>query len=219
LYEQALQYTDSQVGRLMQRLDELSRLDNTIIVIVSDHGEEFMERGRWGHREVNLHDEILKVPLIILLPGLAAGQVVQHQVRTLDIMPTLLELSNCPPPKGLMGTSLVPIWTQPVTGNVEEISISERFRNDSHIIAARTESFKYIWDSHQKNHPRLFDLQADPGEREDVSQQFPQVVRRFQSLIDSHLLFAAQSQSTRQTAQIELDDAVIQRLHDLGYIE
>ena len=101
LYEEALLYTVAQVGKLLDYLEQSGLAENTIVVAVSDHGEEFLEHGRWGHWENNLYDEILKVPLIIRLPGLEQGHVVDQQVRLLDLMPTLLSLTSVSAPDAL----------------------------------------------------------------------------------------------------------------------
>jgi arylsulfatase A-like enzyme len=218
LYEEALHYTDVQIGRLLDYLERSGRLNDTIVIIVSDHGEEFLERRRWGHFETNLYDEILKVPLILYLPGLPAGQVVQRQVRTLDIMPTVLELCGCPPPDGLEGASLVPLWEGENRTYEPETSISEKWRDDHHIIAVRTQSFKYIWNSRQPEQPQLYDLSADPGELDNVRARYPEQARQFQAQVDAHLSRVAQTRQPTQTAMPELDEQLIRRLHDLGYI-
>lgn len=111
LYDRAVQNTDGQIGQLLEYLKNSGIAENTIFIVASDHGEEFLERKHWGHVETNLHDEIVKVPLIVRLPGQTVGQVVQRQVRTLDIMPTILSLCNCPIPDGVDGCSLIPLWT------------------------------------------------------------------------------------------------------------
>ncbi|HNB50455.1 MAG TPA: sulfatase, partial [Anaerolineales bacterium] len=111
LYERAIQYTDAHIGKLLNKLDALGLRENTIIILLSDHGEEFLERSRWGHFETNLYDEILHVPLLISLPGREA-QTVHRQVRTLDLMPTILDLAGAPAPHGMEGASLAPLWEQ-----------------------------------------------------------------------------------------------------------
>jgi arylsulfatase A-like enzyme len=103
LYERAVSYTDAQIGRLLDLLERRDLMRNTAIILVSDHGEEFLERGRWGHFESNLYDEILHVPLILRLPGMDQGKIVKNQVRTLDIMPTILEVCGCSPPGEMLG--------------------------------------------------------------------------------------------------------------------
>jgi len=219
LYEQALQYTDDQIGRFIKTLDKLGHLANTIVIITSDHGEEFMERGRWGHLEINLYDEILKVPLIINLPDLLGSRVIQRQVRLLDLMPTILDLCTCLPPEGLQGTSLVPLWTQDSFGNEAEISISERLRNDSHIVAVRTEAFKYIWDSRHPHQAKLHDLQFDPGERYNVSLRYPELSRKFQDCVATHISLVSQTSPKHQVLEPIMEDEILRRLRDLGYVE
>lgn len=219
LYEQALKYLDDQIGVLIRHLKELGHLDNTAIVLVSDHGEEFLERGRWGHLETNLHDEIIRVPLIVHLPELTGAQVVQRQVSTLDIMPTILELCECPSPSGLLGTSLTPLWSQRDDEYNVEISISEMWREHWHIIAVRTRSHKYIWDSRKPDQSKLYDLEIDPGEKRDVHDRYPEQVKRFQSIVNQHLNYIAETAPADLLAEPELNSQVMQRLRDLGYVE
>lgn len=220
LYEEAVRYTDVQIGRLLDYLETSGRLDNTIIILVSDHGEEFLERSRWGHFESNLYDEILKVPFIIYLPGESSGKIVEHQVRTLDIMPTVLDLCGCPAPENLEGASLTPLWNHHAGEYNVELSISEMWRDNQHIVAVRTTQFKYIWKSRYPDDPELYDLQTDPAERDNIYSRDPEQSRRFQACVDDHLRrVAAQAATMNQSIEPELDDEVIQRLRDLGYVE
>jgi arylsulfatase A-like enzyme len=219
LYEQSLQYLDSQIGRLMTYLAELGFDGNTIIIVASDHGEEFLDHGRWGHWESNLYDEILRVPLIIRLPDGPQGQVIPQQVRLLDLMPTMLDLCGCPLPGDLMGVSLLPLWTQAEAEYAGESAISEMRRDPWHRIAVRTEAFKYIWDSKRPDHPLFYDLQADPGEKQDVSQHYPHELGRFQAQVDEHRRRVAETEPATTAPAVEYDEEVTRRLHDLGYIE
>jgi arylsulfatase A-like enzyme len=218
LYEQAIRYTDAQIGRLLDCLDRSGQLSNTVIILVSDHGEEFLERGHWGHFERNLHDEILRVPLIIRLPGSTSGHVVQ-QVRTLDLMPTVLELTGCPPLAGLEGASLIPLWMQSDAIYSVQIAISEMWRDHRHIVAARTEAFNYIWDSRDPDQSELYDLHADPGERHNVRDLYPEKARQFQAHIDAHLQRVAAQETTPANFDAKPDAELLRRLRDLGYVE
>jgi len=219
LYEQAIEYTDAQIGRLLARLDDLGIADNTIIIIVSDHGEEFLERGQWGHFEVNLHDEILRVPLIIHLPGSQEGKTIRRQVRTLDLMPTILELGGAPQAKGMEGKSLLPLWAVGEDAYPPQISISEMWRDHWHIIAIRTEKFKYIWNSRQPDQPELFNLYLDPVEKKNVLPQYPEDARKFQSIVNQHLERGVQTAPQKPAAIPDMDEKMIRRLRDLGYVE
>jgi arylsulfatase A-like enzyme len=219
LYERSLQYLDTHIGRLMSYLAGLGYDANTIIIVASDHGEEFFDHGRWGHWESNLYDEILKTPLIIRLPNGPRGQVIRQQVRLLDLMPTILDLCDCPSPGGLMGTSLIPLWRQSEAPYAGKPAISEMRRDPWHRVAVRTEAFKYIWDSKHPNQPQLYDLLADPGEEHDVSDQYPQEVGRFQAHVDEHLRRVAETEPVRPVQKPEYEEEVASRLRDLGYIE
>jgi arylsulfatase A-like enzyme len=140
MYERSLQYLDAHIGRLMNQLDQLGFGSNTIVIAVADHGEEFLDHDRWGHWESNLFDEILKVPLIFRIPDEPGGQVIRRQVRLLDLMPTILDLCDCPVPGGLMGTSMAPLWTEHEVAYDGEVALSEMRRDPWHRVAVRTEA-------------------------------------------------------------------------------
>ncbi|MCP5097451.1 MAG: sulfatase-like hydrolase/transferase [Chloroflexi bacterium] len=219
LYEQAILYTDQQVGRLLDYIDNSPHADNTMIIVVADHGEEFLERGYWGHVEINLFDEILLVPLLMRLPGQTEGLVIKEQVRTLDIMPTVLDLAGCEIPDKVEGASFAPLWNGRPDKYGAPISLSERWRDDSHVVALRTAAFKYIWDSEKPDSPQLYDLLADPKETKNVIAEHPEQAAQFQQHVDAHVVRVAESTGSGATAEPDLDESVINRLRDLGYVE
>lgn len=233
LYERAVRYADSQVRSLVEALQAAAADENLVLIVVSDHGEELLERGRWGHFETNLHDEIVRVPLIFRFPGGREGRaapfrpVVRRQVSTLDILPTVLELCGCPPPAGLEGRSLAGLWSgereQPVPPAPHSApiipAISEMWRGEWHIVAIRTAEHKFIWDSRRPDAPRLYDLAVDPGEREDVAAHFPDIAARFRTILDRHLDRAAATAPDHPAAAPALDDEMVRRLQALGYLE
>lgn len=219
LYTRSLRYLDTHIGRLPGILDSAGVGANTIIILLSDHGEEFLDHGRWGHWESNLFDEIVRVPLIIHLPGLSAGQVIPRQVRLLDLMPTILELCGCARPQGLLGASLQPLWAQREAEYKADVAITEMRRDPWHRIAMRTEEFKYIWDNKRPDEPELYALRTDPRETQPVNAAYPQVVGRFQFQVAAHLRHVAQSEPQTAVTQLEFDELVARRLRDLGYVE
>ena len=219
LYDRAIEYTDQQVGRLFDLLERLNKWEDSLVVLVSDHGEEFLERGKWGHFETNLYDEILKVPLIIKLPGTSRGMVVQQQARTLDIMPTILEICGCAAPSGMEGISMAPLW-EPERGEYDApLSISEMWRDNRHIVAARTEAYKYIWDNRDSDKPSLFDLLSDPHESTNLIGRYPEQAQFFKAQIDAHLSRVQDMTASKETAEPEMETDMIRRLRDLGYVE
>jgi arylsulfatase A-like enzyme len=110
LYEGEVAWVDSQVGKVLAALDRLDLARKTLVIVVSDHGEEFFEHGNLGHRH-NLHEESVRVPMVLRLPGvLPAGAAIRGPVSLTDIVPTVLDLvgvSHKAPPGGT--TSFVPL--------------------------------------------------------------------------------------------------------------
>ena len=106
LYDGEIRYTDEQLGRALDALAAAGRLDDTLIVFTSDHGEEFGEHGRFGHNRT-LFEESIAVPLIVRWPGrVPAGAVVDDLVSLVDVAPTVLDLVGLAPEPEHWGRSL-----------------------------------------------------------------------------------------------------------------
>src|SRR5262249_3630494 len=102
LYDGEIAYTDSQVCRLLEGSQSLGAGSPSVVVVVSDHGEEFKEHDSMGHGR-NLYDEVLRVPLIIADSTRTGARRIRGQVRTVDLFPTLCRLGRATPPRGLQG--------------------------------------------------------------------------------------------------------------------
>jgi arylsulfatase A-like enzyme len=114
LYDGEVRVFDDLVGRWIQALEALRMLDDTLVVVVADHGEELLERGHVGHSSCNLrgtlYDESIRIPLIMRYPQrLPEGTVVKRQVSQVDVMPTILDLLGIPRPEFVDGSSLLPL--------------------------------------------------------------------------------------------------------------
>lgn len=107
LYDSRLSFADEHVATFLNKLDQSGRLENTVVVITSDHGELLGEHGLAGH--LYLYEPNLKIPLIVAAPGLPAGRRISQQVRTTDVAPTILELVGAQAAPGLDGMSLAPL--------------------------------------------------------------------------------------------------------------
>jgi len=219
LYEESVRFVDAQIGRLLQKLETDPAWANTMVIVVSDHGEEFLEREHWGHVEINLHDEIIRVPMVIRLPRGSVPVRVDRQVRTLDLMPTILEICGCPRPDGLQGESLTPLWSGNPDLYTADTSVSERWRLDSHMIAVRSERYKYIWDSKKSGQPTLYDLISDPEELVDVKRDCPAIADELHMQVEHVLNLADVTTPQVEVQHEEVDPATEARLRDLGYIE
>jgi arylsulfatase len=108
LYDGEIRFVDSQLARLLDRLGTTGEGERTVLVLTADHGEEFLDHGGVGHGQT-LYEEVLHVPLLIVGPETPATRV-PDPVETVDILPTLLELTGQEIPEGLPGRPLRPLW-------------------------------------------------------------------------------------------------------------
>jgi arylsulfatase A-like enzyme len=112
LYDGEVAYLDAELERLFAELSRRGFLDDAVVVLTSDHGEEFREHGRILHG-FSLYEESVRVPLLILVPGARGGRVIEQPVSLLDLAPTLLELLGIPSEPRFEGRSLVPLLFPP----------------------------------------------------------------------------------------------------------
>jgi arylsulfatase A-like enzyme len=106
-YDEDVRRVDDALGRLFEALDELDLWTSTVVIVTSDHGEEFLEHGRIGH-ESTLSAEALSIPLLVAAPGVAP-RTAPEVVGLADLVPTVLELAGRPLEERLDGRSLVPL--------------------------------------------------------------------------------------------------------------
>jgi arylsulfatase A-like enzyme len=176
LYDGGVRAVDRQVERLLRAVEETGRADDTLVVVTSDHGEDLGGRspralGDHGHQ---LYDELLRVPLVVRLPGAPwpAGRV-DTQVRLVDVVPTLLELAGAPVPAGLAGSSLVPVLEG--RERSPRLAYAELRRspwNEHPRTAVRDGRYKLIANllPRAPGWPEIefYDVGADPGEQENL---------------------------------------------------
>lgn len=175
LYDGEICYADQAVGDLIAGLDERNLTDNTLIILLSDHGEEFFEHGGFEHGHT-LYNELIKVPLIITLPGrIPANERVTDHVRLIDIAPTVLDLLGIPPVRHLEGASLKPLLAGEGRVSAPEGSLLPPGIGYSESLLYGTEKksiiaypWKYTYEVMSGNH-MLFNLAADPDEMENVA--------------------------------------------------
>jgi len=165
-YDGCINYVDDMVARLVDRLRELGVYDRTMIIITSDHGEEFMDHGLLGHGNAP-YEVMVHVPLLIKFPESAyAGRRVGGLATTIDLMPTVLDVLEITPNDEVEGFSLLPLVAEDTPG-----------RESAHLIfnAMRTERWKYLeWGGETF----LFDLAQDPGEAVNLTAAHPGMARK-----------------------------------------
>jgi arylsulfatase A-like enzyme len=169
LYDGEVHRVDGLVGEVMQLLEAQGLTGRTLVVLTADHGQEFAEHGAYtyGH---TLHEEVLRVPLIVAGPGIESpGQVVSVPVALLDLAPTLTEMAGTTLPSGAGGWSLVPaLRGKPLTPRA---AFSEGLMRVPHEDKAiRMDGNKLIYHLDEDRF-ELYDLTADPLEMVDIATQ------------------------------------------------
>jgi len=220
LYDAALRYTDDQLERLWQALEELRLAEDTIVVVVSDHGEGLGEHGELEHSN-QLHEEALRVALMIRVPGdQFAPRRISEQVRTVDLMPTLLELTGIGTDGlALQGRSLVPL----LRGEKEpdRVAFSHARRVDEHQNPQFTvcDGPWRLIDEPKAGRKWLYNRAQDPRELVDVAAQHPEVVARLSKLLERQAQQDAYLREKVGSAPGELviDEQTMKELRALGY--
>ncbi len=210
LYDDEIAYFDTQLARLLEELRTRGLLDNTLVVLASDHGEEFLEHGHIKHCRT-VYDTLVKVPLIFHIPG-AEPRAVAEAVENVDIVPTVLDYLGIEPPTGTTfeGRSLRPLIEGKPAEARPQFSLAGPWRSsaDGH--------YKLIHLINEGSYV-LYDLQADPGETKDVLPRHRRDFHRLREALTGWLArfegAGAADESLRKARETE------QRLRSLGYLE
>lgn len=216
-YDAEIAFTDAQVGRVISYLETHDLLDRTVVVIVGDHGESLGDHGEEAHGFF-IYESVTRVPLIIRAPhaGMQARRVADP-VRTVDIMPTVLDLFGMPSPGSIEGRSLVPLMTAEARElGVEayaEATYPLHHYGWSDLRSLRSGRFKLI----AAPRPELYDLQADPQEATNIFDARrtlgDQMLARLQTLERQ-----MQSEGVSVEPSMEIDPDARERLAALGYV-
>jgi len=217
MYEAEIHGLDRIVGGLLAFLEDQGLSDETLVVLTSDHGEEFQEHGGLLHGRTQ-YEELLRVPLILAGPGVPHGSVVSTPVGLVDLMPTVLGLLGLPAPGGLDGIDLAPSW------NGAPLPARALFGEADHnnVVAgqpvvdikrmARLGTDKLHLDR-LTGDVQLFDLAHDPGEQEDLARAQPERAARLRTVLEHFLEGAVAG----QTSGAELTPENLELLRELGY--
>jgi len=214
LYDAEIRFTDDLLKSFFDRVDELGLFSNTVVVVLSDHGEEFFEHGSALHN--TLYREVLHVPLIFRLPdslGIDRAQRRQEIVRLIDIKPTIMELLGIPVPDHVQGTSLVELMQgrggSPLPVFSERIQGAKRF-------ALQVNGWKYI---RERGHEELYDLRNDPEETNNLAGRNESELRDLRRQADD-LVRAneALGRELQPGSAFELEKQTREQLEALGYI-
>lgn len=234
-YDASILAMDAEIGRLVERLEELGLADDVLIAFISDHGEEFLEHGRSFHG-ANPYGEHANVPLMLRWPaGLPAGVRVAETVQTIDLFPTLLELSRLPVGDKAQGQSLLPLlgesskradlgWRQR-PAFTERRTAPAAFEED---VIGQVEALAMVADGWKlvhnltfaegtRNDYELYDHVTDPLNLTDVAADHPEVVERMAKVMEAWHQEALAEKVVPDDAS-EMSAEELNRLRALGYV-
>jgi len=227
-YDGEIRFTDEHVGRVLDKLKALGVLDNTIVMIVSDHGDEFFEHGNKGHHRT-VYDEVLRIPFALRLPGGEhAGKAIETPVTLLDVFPTLLDAAGFTPPADAEGESLAG-WLRGEAPKREAIYSDFYDKRGFNLQVARlTPESKTIQHFNRITHPKrgpleYYDLASDAAESDNRADQHPAElatsVQEMTGWLDQQWRMHRRTEgSDGGGASIELDEETMKRLESLGYV-
>jgi arylsulfatase A-like enzyme len=197
LYDGELAYTDHHLGRFFDWMEKAGRFEDTIVVIMSDHGESLGERDVYFHSS-QLYNEQVHVPMIVHVPGIAARRIADY-VSTIDLGPTLMEASGLPRSSDYLGVSLLPLARgeefvrPPIYAEQTSQDVSQYVRFDQQIHPERKkymvitqDGFKMIYNRDAYSF-ELFDLKNDPREERNLYDRMAEKAALMRKLIGRYV--------------------------------
>lgn len=208
LYDGCINYADDKVAEVLDLLRRRDLFDNSLIIVTSDHGEEFLDHGMVIHAQ-SAYEEFARVPLVIKMPGQErSGVRIDDLAAMIDVMPTILDRLGIQVPAQAQGSSLLPLIR---TGR----PVHDDVHLEDGIVTAR---WKYIGDR-----GLLFDLKNDPRERLNLAPAFPRLMDLFSAQLRAtteadrreHSAFARR---VSPSEPVLLSKEKEERLRSLGYV-
>ncbi len=217
MYAAEIHYTDREIGRLLDALERVGFAGNTVVVVVADHGESLGEHEIF-YAHVGMYEPQLRIPLIVHVPGLPATRS-GELVSTLDVAPTISELTGIPLLHEPTGVSMVPLLRGEQSAALEGRQALVHQNAHNHSVAVRQGGWKLIWPINRKHPilsraPELYHLEEDPGELVDLAESEPQRVQSMRRLLEPWIELGR----VRGGTTVHLDSAALEQLRTLGYL-
>lgn len=215
MYSAEIHFMDREIGRLLDELDAQGLTENTIVVLVADHGESLEEHGLWYDHK-GLYEQQLRIPLIVHVPGMKPGKV-DAFASTIDVAPTVVEALGIEAGGPMNGLSLI----DAMRGNPRSLVERDTFVHQNahnHTVAVRSGDWKLVHPIN-KNHkvipgePQLFNLEEDPGELVNLHGGEAERAQAMRRLLDPWIALG----KVTKGSSIALTPEDKQALKDLGY--
>ncbi len=233
LYDASVRLADERVGEVIAALREGGVWENTVFVLLSDHGEEMGEHGGWQHDQ-SVYAELVHVPFLIRFPrDVRGGQVLASPATLVDVVPTLLDLlGEVPEPGASQGTSLLPIirgdegaraaWDERIHFTAQRVNVLKYYqpfkasRGDFNIVM-RQGSWKAIWNGEQ-DVMELYTVSEDPTDSVNLAEKHPALVESFREAVKQRFGGLQLEDFETEKGSWELTPAQIENLKTLGYL-
>jgi arylsulfatase A-like enzyme len=216
LYAAGIRQMDAELARLIEHLRATEELENTLIIVVSDHGEEFFEHGGLLHARTQ-YDEVIRIPLILRGPGVPRGHRIATPVSINDILPTTLALVGVQWDGAFDGMDVSRLWRSEASdaarGRILFGEADQHNEKPDITRYARYQRYKLIYNRLTRQ-SSLYDLRADPRERRDVSDAQPQIKQQLMNELQRF-------ESVRMVGDPlpAIDEETRRRLRALGYVQ
>ena len=217
LYIRGAKYLDEELGRLFTALQSRRFFDESLIIVTSDHGEEFREHGRFIHSQS--YDETIAIPLIIRFPnGDHGGTVSEELAESIDFLPTILAYLGISYDQPVQGQNLLPTI---LTGTPSKSSVLSQDKIKKQRYALRAADLKFI-HNFATGQSELYNLDQDPYELEDLSAEnqvrITGLRNELRRMISTNLKLAESINSSATDSEI-LSEEERKRLRSIGYLE
>ena len=208
LYDGEVRAWDAALADVLARLDALGLRESTVVLVMADHGEEFLEHGRLKHG-AHLYDESIRIPLVVAGPGIPAARVTEP-VQEIDVFPTLARLRGVERPAGLPGVDVLRSHPKRPVFSETNHGLGERGA-ELQLRSVRHAGWKVI-ETPALQRREAYDLAADPGEQANLAGD-----ARSAALVDLLAQLVAAAPPTPEVAKP--DPALQERLRALGYAQ
>jgi arylsulfatase A-like enzyme len=233
LYDAEISYLDHRLGDLFSMLDDHRLLDESLVVVTADHGENLGEHGLLDH-QYSVHEPLLNVPLLVKAPGAGAesGSVSPALVQSFDAFATFVRAAGADDPAaaerdavplpGAGGRARTHLFAEYLQPQPDSKVLEARFPGfdaspwDRALSAARDERFKYVLSS--RGEEELFDLHRDPGERANVIREHPTVAEELRAALRKRFGADGHRDGGDGPGTDALDGELRKRLEALGYL-
>jgi choline-sulfatase len=231
LYDASVRLADTHVGSVIDALQQCHLWDNTLFIVLADHGEEFNEHGGWLHDQ-SAYEELMAVPLIIRFPhGQYAGRRIQSVVSLIDVLPTIFAYLEAPDgARGARGRDLMPLIRGDQPDRTDDFIIPgmrvnrkkyyrpwKDSRGDTNVVVRRGK-WKGIWNA-EPDELELYNLAIDPGEQHEVSAANPDLALAMRLMARLSFKDCRKNRAEPPKPSDKPEGETLENLRALGYVD